>query len=212
VLFKDPIVATPPNLLSLLRIALLPLLVYFLTDAGPLFSGLAAVTFFIASLTDFFDGYLARRHGQTTTIGKFLDPLADKLLVTAALVMLVAIDRSPRVPAWMVVVIIGREIAVTGLRAIAASEGIVMAAEQLGKYKMLFQTFAIHCLLIHYQYLSIHFHAAGIYFLWIALVLAVWSGIDYHIKILRQISLKHASPTLQNTPPVERVSSSGSIH
>jgi CDP-diacylglycerol--glycerol-3-phosphate 3-phosphatidyltransferase len=210
VLFKDPIVATPPNLLSLLRIALLPLLIYLLTDAGPFFSGLAAVTFFIASLTDFFDGYLARRHGQTTTIGKFLDPLADKLLVTAALVMLVAIDRSPRVPAWMVVVIIGREIAVTGLRAIAASEGIVLAAEQLGKYKMLFQTFAIHCLLIHYQYLSIPFHTAGIYLLWIALGLAVWSGVDYHIKILRQISIKHTSPPLQDTLPAERVNSGGS--
>lgn len=197
--------ATPPNLLSLLRIALLPLLIYLLTDPGPLYSGLAAGTFFVASLTDFFDGYLARRHGQTSTLGKFLDPLADKLLVTAALVMLVAIDRLPRVPAWIVVVIIGREIAVTGLRAIAASEGIVLAAEQLGKYKMLFQTFAIHCLLIHYPYWSIPFHAAGIYFLWIALGFALWSGVDYHIKILRQISAKYASATLQEPLSAERV-------
>jgi CDP-diacylglycerol--glycerol-3-phosphate 3-phosphatidyltransferase len=208
--FRNPAVATPPNLLSLLRIALLPLLVYFLTDPGPLYGGLAALTFFVASLTDFFDGYLARRHGQTTTLGKFLDPLADKLIVTAALVMLIAIDRSPRVPAWMVVVIIGREIAVTGLRAIAASEGIVLAAEELGKYKMIFQTFAIHCLLIHYPYLTIHFYVGGMYFLWIALVLGVWSGVDYHIKILRQISAKHASSTLQDALSAERVNSSGS--
>lgn len=204
--------ATPPNLLSLLRIALLPLLIYLLTDPGPLYGILAAITFFIASLTDFFDGYLARRHGQTSTLGKFLDPLADKLLVTAALVMLVAIDRSPRVPAWIVVVIIGREIAVTGLRAIAASEGIVLAAEQLGKYKMLFQMIAIHCLLIHYQYLTIPFHTVGIYFLWIALGLALWSGIDYHIKILRQINAKYASSTLQEPLSAERMNERGSTH
>lgn len=193
--------ATAPNLLSLLRIALLPLLVYFLTDPGPLYGILAAITFFVASLTDFFDGYLARRHGQTSTLGKFLDPLADKLLVTAALVMLVAIDRSPRVPAWIVVIIIGREIAVTGLRAIAASEGIVLAAEQLGKYKMLFQMIAIHCLLIHYPYLSIPLYTFGIYFLWIALALGLWSGIEYHINVLRQISAKHASlPARERSP------------
>ena len=197
--------ATPPNLLSLLRIALLPLLVYFLTDPGPSFSLLAALTFFVASLTDFFDGYLARRHGQTTTLGKFLDPLADKLLVTAALVMLIAMDRAPRVPAWMVVIIIGRELAVTGLRAIAVIEGIVLAAEQLGKYKMIFQTFAIHCLLIHYHYLSINFHVGGMYFLWIALIVGVWSGVDYHIKILRQISAKHAPVTLQHVHATQAV-------
>ncbi len=204
--------ATPPNLLSLLRIALLPLLIYLLTDPGPFYGILAAITFFIASLTDFFDGYLARRHGQISTLGKFLDPLADKLLVTAALVMLVAIDRSPRVPAWIVVVIIGREIAVTGLRAIAASEGIVLAAEQLGKYKMLFQMIAIHCLLIHYQYLTIPFHAAGIYFLWIALGLTLWSGIDYHLKILRQISAKHVASPLQEPRSAERMDKRGSTH
>jgi len=190
-------VATLPNFLSLLRIALLPPLVYFLTDPGPLFSALAAFTFFIASLTDFFDGYLARRHGQTTTLGKFLDPLADKLLVAAALIMLVAMERTPRVPAWMVVIIIGRELAVTGLRAIASSEGIILAAEELGKYKMLFQMFALHGLLIHYQYAFINFYISGMYFLWIALVLGIWSGIDYHIKVLRQVSAKHRAATPQ---------------
>ena len=135
---------TLPNLLSLVRIALLPFLVYFLTDPGPLFSAWATLTFFLASLTDVLDGYLARRHGLTTTVGKFLDPLADKLLIVSALIMLVALNRTPSVPAWMVVVIVGRELAVTGLRAIAAGEGIILAAEALGKYKMLTQAFALH--------------------------------------------------------------------
>lgn len=183
---------TLPNLLSLLRIALIPFLVYFLADTGPVFSALAALTFFIASLTDFLDGYLARLYGHTTTLGKFLDPLADKLIVTAALIMLAAANRVPRVPAWMVVVIIGREIAVTGLRGIASGEGIVLAAEELGKYKMIFQMFALHGLLIHYSYAFVDFHTAGMYFLWISLVMGLWSGIDYHIKVIRQVMTKHA--------------------
>ena len=182
---------TLPNLLSLLRIALIPFLIYFLTDTGPLFSALAAFTFFIASLTDYFDGYLARRQGHSTTLGKFLDPLADKLVVAAALIMLIAINRFPRVPAWMVVVIVGRELAVTGLRAIASSEGVILPAEELGKYKMIFQMFALHGLLIHYSYFHINFHLAGMYFLWLSLVLGVWSGIDYHVKVIRQVVAKH---------------------
>lgn len=201
--------ATLPNLLSLLRIALIPLLVYFLTDPGPLFSALAALTFFIASLTDFLDGYLARRHGLTTTLGKFLDPLADKLLVTAALIMLAAISRSPRVPAWMVVVIIGRELAVTGLRAIASGEGIILAAEELGKYKMIFQMFALHGLLIHYQYVCINFYVGGMYFLWISLVLGVWSGIDYHLKVLRQVSTKRTASASHVAVPAKQAEARG---
>jgi CDP-diacylglycerol--glycerol-3-phosphate 3-phosphatidyltransferase len=186
-------VATLPNLLSLLRIALVPVLVYFLADTGPSSSALAAVTFFVASLTDFLDGYLARRHGQTTTLGKFLDPLADKLIVVSALIMLAATDRFPRVPAWMVVVIVGRELAVTGLRSIASGEGIILAAEELGKYKMLLQILALHGLLLHYRYVFVDCHAAGMYFLWISLVMGLWSGIDYHLKVARQVLAKRSS-------------------
>ena len=112
-------VASVPNLLTLLRILLIPVLVVLLTDPSPRASALAAATFFLACWSDFFDGYLARRHGLGSTFGKLLDPLADKLLVMAALVMLVGLDREPRVPAWIVVLIVGREIAVTGLRAVA---------------------------------------------------------------------------------------------
>jgi CDP-diacylglycerol--glycerol-3-phosphate 3-phosphatidyltransferase len=186
-------VATLPNLLSLLRIALVPVLIYFLADTGPSSSALAALTFSVASLTDFLDGYLARRHGQTTTLGKFLDPLADKLIVVSALIMLAATDRFPRVPAWMVVVIVGRELAVTGLRSIASGEGIILAAEELGKYKMLLQILALHGLLLHYRYVFVDCHAAGMYFLWISLVMGLWSGIDYHLKVARQVLAKRSS-------------------
>jgi len=192
-------VLTLPNLLSLLRIALIPFLVYFLTDTGPFFSALAALTFFLASLTDFLDGYLARLYGHTTTLGKFLDPLADKLIVAAGLIMLAAAPRFPRVPAWMVVVIVGRELAVTGLRGIASSEGVILPAEELGKYKMIFQMFALHGLLIHYSYAHIDFHVAGMYFLWIALVMGVWSGIDYHVRVIRQVGVKRAPS--RSSPP-----------
>jgi len=200
---------TLPNQLSLLRIALTPILVYFLSDPDPVSSALAALTFFIASLTDFLDGYLARLYGHTTTLGKFLDPLADKLIVAAALIMLTAANRAPRVPAWMVVIIIGRELAVTGLRGIASGEGIILAAEELGKYKMIFQMFALHGLMIHYQYFFIDFHIMGMYFLWIALVFGVWSGIDYHVKVIRQVMAKHATPSTRVTLSPDRVEARG---
>lgn len=200
---------TLPNQLSLLRIGLVPILVYFLHSSDPVSSALAALTFFIASLTDFFDGYLARLYGHTTTLGKFLDPLADKLLVAAALIMLTAADRTPRVPAWMVVIIIGREIAVTGLRGIASGEGIILAAEELGKYKMLCQMFALHGLIIHYSYALIDFHTLGMYFLWIALVLGVWSGVDYHIKVIRQVTAKHISSSTRTPLSPKRLKAQG---
>jgi CDP-diacylglycerol--glycerol-3-phosphate 3-phosphatidyltransferase len=199
------VLLTLPNQLSLLRIALAPILVYFLSSSDPVSSALAAFTFFIASLTDFFDGYLARLYGHTTTLGKFLDPLADKLLVAAALIMLAAADRTPRVPAWMVVIIIGRELAVTGLRGIASGEGIILAAEELGKYKMIFQMFALHGLIIHYQYLLVDFHVLGMYFLWLALVLGIWSGVDYHIKVIRQVIAKHRPPSAHAPLSPERM-------
>jgi CDP-diacylglycerol--glycerol-3-phosphate 3-phosphatidyltransferase len=179
-------VANLPNILSCFRIVVIPLLVVLLTDPGPTAAILATLTFFLACLSDFFDGYLARRWGISTTLGTLLDPLADKLIVAAALIMLAGMERTPNVPSWMVVVIIGREIAVTGLRAVALGQGMVLAAEELGKYKMVFQMFALHGLLLHYPFLGIDFHLAGMYFLWISLVIALWSGIDYHVKVIRQ--------------------------
>lgn len=180
-------VANLPNILTGVRILLIPVLVVLLMRPDRTAALLATLTFFLACLSDFFDGYLARRWGISTTFGKLLDPLADKLIVAAALIMLAGMERVPTVPAWMIVVIIGREIAVTGLRAVALGQGVVLAAEELGKYKMIFQMFALHGLLLHYHFLGIDFHLAGMYFLWISLVISLWSGIDYHVKVIRQL-------------------------
>lgn len=178
-------IANLPNLLTVLRILVTPILVVLLLDPGPGASAVAGVVFFVACWSDFLDGYLARRHGLSTGLGKLLDPLADKLIVMAALVMLTASVREPRVPAWMVVLIVGRELAVTALRAIAVTEGIVLAAEELGKYKTILQMFALQGLLLHYRFGGVDFHTAGMYFLWVSLVVSVWSGIDYHLRVIR---------------------------
>ena len=184
-----------PNLLSLLRVALVPLLVVTLFWTTPGARALAGLFFLIACVTDFFDGWLARRHGITTALGQLLDPLADKLIVAAAIIMLAAVPPEPRVPAWMAVVVVLRELAVTGLRGIASSSGVVLPAQELGKYKMIFQMLALEALLLHYAWpipgtgLMIDFHAGGMLLLWVALVLAVWSAVDYHVRILRQIRL-----------------------
>ncbi len=180
-----------PNLLTLGRIAIIVIIVLVLQDEGHAAGALAAIFFFGACLTDYFDGQLARKYSLTTTLGKFLDPLADKLIVMAILVMLVGMSREPRVPSWLVVIVIGREIAVTGLRAIASGEGIILPAEELGKYKTIFQMFALHGLLLHYTYLGIDFHLAGMYFLWISTVVSVWSGGVYTARVTREIRAHH---------------------
>ena len=186
-------VAALPNVLSLVRIGLVPVLVVTLLWSGPGARALAALLFLVACVTDFLDGWVARRHGNTTVLGQFLDPLADKLIVSAVLIMLAAVPPEPRVPAWMVVVIVVRELAVTGLRGIAVRSGVIVPAQELGKYKMIFQMFALEGLLLHYAYpipgtgLRVDFHAGGMLFLWVALVLAVWSAVDYHVRILRQV-------------------------
>jgi len=184
---------TTPNVLTLFRIALVPVLVYLLRAPGEASGVLAAFLFMLAGLTDYYDGYLARKHGIVTTLGKFLDPLADKLIVVSALVMLAAMPcpetpgHCPRVPAWLVVLIVGRELAVTGLRSIASGEGITLGAEELGKYKMIFQTFAVFGLLLHYRYLFVDFHAGGMYFLWLSVLLGLWSAVDYHVRVYRAV-------------------------
>lgn len=176
-----------PNLLSLFRILIIPLLVYLLTFTDPISALWAAALFIVAAITDYFDGYFARRNKSVSDIGKILDPLADKLMVASALIMLAAIDRpnEPSVPAWLVVVILARESAVTVIRGIALTEGIVMQAESLGKYKFILQAYAIVGLLVHYRYWGLDFFVAGMYFLVLSAVLAVWSGVNYHIQFFR---------------------------
>jgi CDP-diacylglycerol--glycerol-3-phosphate 3-phosphatidyltransferase len=165
-----------PNNLTLLRIACIPVLVILLFSPSKVCGFFAALVFSAASITDMLDGFMARRYGLESALGKFLDPLADKQLISAALIMLIPHDR---VEAWIVIVIIGREIAVTGLRGILSEKGIVLAAEDLGKYKTGFQIAAIIALLLHYPYFSIDFHAIGTLLLWGALVMTVWSGAKY---------------------------------
>jgi CDP-diacylglycerol--glycerol-3-phosphate 3-phosphatidyltransferase len=185
---RTPSVAyTTPNILSLLRIAMAPVLVWLLLYTGPVASACAAAVFFLATLSDYFDGYLARSYDSVTTLGKFLDPLADKVVVTAALVMLAGMTRAPRVPTWIVVVLVTREIMVTGIRAVAASEGMVLAAEELGKYKMALQAMAIQGLLIHYTYFHVDFFRAGMFLLWISMVVSVWSGTEYYLRVIRAL-------------------------
>jgi len=188
-----------PNLLSLFRIAIVPVVMVLLmwTERGPRLA--AAICFMIACITDYFDGWLARRRHSTTVLGQFLDPLADKLLVVSVLIMLVAMPCGtgldgpcvPRVPAWLVVLIVGRELAVTGLRSMASSEGITLGAEELGKYKTIFQIFALTGLLLHYHYVFIDFHLGGMYFLWIAFVMGMWSAVDYHRRVYREVRALH---------------------
>ena len=187
------ILFTLPNLLTLFRIFVTPLFfILFFYFPTKVFSLLASLLFALASLTDFLDGYIARRWNLETSLGKFLDPLADKLLVAVALIMLIPLDR---VPSWMVAVIIGREILVTGLRVVAVTENMVISASRLGKYKTVLQIVSVICLLIHYEYqlqvqssyFLINFHEIGLGLLWIAMLVTVWSGIDYFRKFFRQV-------------------------
>lgn len=174
-----------PNALTLGRIFLVPLLVVVLLTKfeGRLIFGVrkelvGAAIFGLASLTDWLDGYLARRRHQITTLGQVMDPLADKLLVTAALVSLVQMDLAP---AWMVAVILGRELAVTVLRSIAYARGVVIPASPLGKFKMTSQVIAILALILGRDHLQ-QFFIVGQIALWVAVVTAVASGVDYYRK------------------------------
>ncbi|HEY2775428.1 MAG TPA: CDP-diacylglycerol--glycerol-3-phosphate 3-phosphatidyltransferase [Candidatus Binatia bacterium] len=179
-----------PNLLTLLRILAIPLVGWLLTHAGPREAWIAMFVFFVASLTDFLDGWIARRFGWVTALGKLLDPLADKLLVISTLLMLAVLDRKPGIPGWLLVIVVGREFAVTGLRSIAATEGIVLPADATGKAKMLLQTIGLHFLIVHYVYFGVSFHDVGIVLLTLAAVVGVWSAVGYHLEVFRRLREK----------------------
>jgi CDP-diacylglycerol---glycerol-3-phosphate 3-phosphatidyltransferase len=175
-----------PNSLTLLRIFMVPLLVVVLLTKfdGREFVGLAI--FLLAAITDFFDGWIARRRNQTTRLGALLDPIADKLLMSAAFISLVEIDPA-HVPAWMVVIIIGREFAVSGLRSIAAQQGVTIAASSLGKGKMVSQVVAISLLILGYELGQ--FRVIGTVALWAVVLFALASGVDYFVKFAKAILL-----------------------
>jgi CDP-diacylglycerol--glycerol-3-phosphate 3-phosphatidyltransferase len=172
-----------PNLLTGARIVAIPVVMVFLCFSGPLASFLGALCFMAAGATDFLDGFIARRQQLVSRFGKFMDPLADKLLVSAALIMLIPLGR---VPAWMAVIIIGRELAVTGLRALAAAEGIILAPDRWGKTKTLLQMTALTALILHYPYQALDFQRLGTGLLWLALIVTLTSGVGYFQTFFRQ--------------------------
>jgi CDP-diacylglycerol--glycerol-3-phosphate 3-phosphatidyltransferase len=203
-----------PNILTMGRIAMIPLILVFVDNYSPLSSFIACLIYLAASITDFVDGWLARRRKQVSILGKFLDPLADKLMVTSVLVYLTAMDR---VPAWVVVALLARELSVTGLRSIAVSEGLVISASDKGKQKTALQMVATMFLLIHFRYrvwgleqvtwmdepLVINFHAIGMVTLYLALAMAVLSAADYLLAFARAV--KQASGGRSDEKPHEKL-------
>ena len=180
-----------PNKITISRIFLIPIFVIImlvpfswgeislLGATMPVTHFVGALIFIIASTTDWIDGHIARKYNLVTNMGKFLDPLADKLLVSAALIVLVELQIAP---SWIVIIIISREFAVTGLRLVLAGEGEVVAANMLGKIKTWTQIIAISVLLLHnilFELVSIPFDMMA---LWVALFFTVWSGLDYFMK------------------------------
>ena len=176
-----------PNGLTFFRLACIPLVAVFLSSPGHLINFLAALFFSLGFITDFLDGYFARKYDEVTVFGKFLDPLADKILVTVTMIMLIPLDR---ILTWIVILIITREMAITGLRSIAVSQGIVIQAGVLGKYKTIFQATALICLCLHHQYLGLNFHTLGIPLLWLALFMTLWSGVRYFLQFNKGFTKK----------------------
>jgi CDP-diacylglycerol---glycerol-3-phosphate 3-phosphatidyltransferase len=187
-----------PNLLTYARIACIPFVLYFIDNYSPVRSFIAMLIYVGAALTDSLDGYVARKYKQISVLGKFLDPLADKLIVTSVLVYLTAMDRCP---AWLVVALLAREFAVTGLRSIATTEGLVISASDSGKQKTALQLIGTIFLLIHFKYpvwglegvrfrevpLIIDYHAVGIITLYLALAMSWISAFDYFSKFVRAV-------------------------
>ncbi len=178
-----------PNILTFARILLIPVFVMLLIDPTPDRALSAAIVFVVAAVTDLLDGYVARKTGQITKLGRLLDPIADKLLVLSALILLVQVDR---VSALVAILIIAREVAVTGIRAIAASEGLIMSAEVTGKYKMALQVIAIVLLILEGTVVEVigNLHLAGIVTLYLSLILGYVSGAQYVRSFWRQVGAK----------------------
>lgn len=196
---------TIPNILTYIRIAMLPFILLVLNQDSRFFSFWAAMLFAIACFTDLFDGYFARKLNQVTIFGKLLDPLADKLIVSATLIIMVPMGR---VASWLVILLLAREFAITGLRGIAASEGMVIDASPVAKYKTVYQMIAIFCLLLHYPFrvdyfgmfeLLLNFHRIGTVFLYIALLFSLVSGLEYFWKFGVAINQKYQSNKEQST-------------
>jgi CDP-diacylglycerol--glycerol-3-phosphate 3-phosphatidyltransferase len=176
-----------PNALTMLRMAVVPLMLVMPFAMSPRGSIILAWLYILAATTDVIDGWLARRGQQVTEVGKLLDPLADKMLVATSLIMLVAVGRIESWATWMVVVIVGRELAVPGLRGIASVGGKAMAASWHGKAKTVCQNLAIIALLFHYETWGLPAHEIGLSLLGVATLLTLWSGYAYFAAFFRDL-------------------------
>ena len=176
-----------PNSLTLLRILLIPVFVWFFSESSPDRALAAGLVFACAAFTDFLDGYLARKSGQITNLGKLLDPVADKLLVASGLILLVQFQR---VAVWLAIVMIARELIVTGARVVAAKEGFVVPADSLGKFKVIGQIGGILCLILQGVWVQSEgpLAAIGTGLLYIALFFSLFSGWRYLMQIFKKIS------------------------
>lgn len=187
-----------PNMLTVGRIFLIPLFVWLLYDGDPWYSVMAASVFTIAAVTDVVDGFLARRWNMITVTGKLLDPMADKLIVAAALIMMV---RLGRVPAWIVIILLSREFIVNGLRQVAASEGLVIAAGQEGKWKTALQLAGIIALCIHYTHpvflvvgwWDVNFNVVGKVLIYLSTAFSAWSAGAYFQAFLKRLGQRGQS-------------------
>jgi len=186
-----------PTRLTLLRIALIPMLMFVNEIDSPWNSWVALSIFLLASITDWLDGFLARKMNQITTLGKLLDPLADKLLVLTALLLI--LERK-YVPAWLVILLIGREMGITGLRAFLAAEHIVLAANKMGKWKMTFQVIAISFLFLSDEWYV--FHRVGLITAYLALVLSLISAYAYIARFWQLLGEKIMAEQMNKGKPV----------
>ena len=168
-----------PTKITVLRLFMVPPVVALLAFSSPAADLAAAIIFCAASFSDWLDGYLARSRKEVTAFGKILDPLADKLLVACTLIVLVGMDRAV---SWIVAVIIGREILITGLRGMGASQGHIIQAQILGKLKMVFQVAAVLLLILNWNLYGLSFKQMGSVALWVVMVLSVISGYQYWVR------------------------------
>lgn len=173
-----------PNLLTLLRVGSIPLLVGLLYLPGPAWSRVAGVLFFVAGLTDLLDGWLARRMKKVTLLGQYLDPVADKLLIASMLVMLSSLGR---LPAWMTILIICREIAVTGMRALAANHGLTVPSDLWGKWKTAWQMLGVFLLILYHPLGGFQPSYWGLVCMWLAVLITAWSGLGYAWRFREQL-------------------------
>ncbi len=181
-----------PNYLTLGRILLIPVVMVLLAKISPqkkdsynlIMGSMAALVFILAGVSDLIDGYYARKYKINSVFGKYFDPLADKLMILASMIMLIPLGR---IPAWMVVLFLGREISITALRGIAGSEDILMPADYWGKKKTVFQTVALVGLMVYYPMLGINFENLGWIVLVLALIITVGSGVNYIVQFSKNI-------------------------